>query len=116
MVASLAAACVDMLGRLQSRVYRIKAEEEAKAAAVAPEEEAEAEDDEEGEEEDESSEYTSDDSEYEALGSSRPLAKPVFVPRMNRESLAEKEALEREDEEAAEREKMRLEQRKVGHV
>lgn len=53
-----------------------------------------------------------DDDSQDGFIGHRPLAKPVFVPRVSRETLTEREALEREEEEAAEKERVRLEQRK----
>jgi microfibrillar-associated protein 1 len=69
--------------------------------------------------EEESSEYETDseeddsDDETNHFNGHRPLAKPVFVPRTNRETLEERRALEKEAEEEAERQRVRLEQRKL---
>jgi microfibrillar-associated protein 1 len=68
------------------------------------------------EEEVESSEYETDSDEDDSdddFGGHKPLAKPVFVPRTNRETLAERTALEKEAEEEAERQRLRVEQRKL---
>lgn len=87
---------------------RLQEEERAAAAAAAAGGEGPQSEEESGSEYETEEESDSDD---EYLGH-RPLAKPVFVPRVSRETLAEREALEREEEEAAERERVRLEQRK----
>ncbi len=42
----------------------------------------------------------------------RRILKPVFVPKQARETIAEREALEKEEEELAEKEKLRLTERK----
>jgi microfibrillar-associated protein 1 len=72
----------------------------------------------EKEEEEGSSEYETDSEEEDSdedggFGGHRPLAKPVFVPRSNRETIAERTALEKEAEEEAEKQRLRLEQRKL---
>lgn len=65
------------------------------------------------EKESSSEEYTSEESDDEdEYGFHRPLAKPVFVPRVDRETIAEREAVEREVAEECERQRARLEQRK----
>eukprot|EP00899_Mesostigma_viride_P025800 jgi/Mesvir1/6404/Mv19499-RA.1 len=69
---------------------------------------AEAEELEEEEEEEEESEYETD-SEDEG---GRALVKPVFVPKKERETVAERQALEREEEMRKEAERIRLEERK----
>ncbi|CAK0784323.1 hypothetical protein CVIRNUC_007527 [Coccomyxa viridis] len=69
---------------------------------------APAEDDEE--EEEEESEYETD-SEEEGFG--RALLKPVFVPKAERDTIKEREALEAEEAAAAEAERLRLEARKL---
>jgi microfibrillar-associated protein 1 len=88
---------------------RLRAREEAAASVAAAQPGGE----DEGEEEEESSgsEYETDDS-GGGLGH-RPLAKPVFVPRVSRETIAEREALAAEDAAAAERDRLRLDQRKA---
>jgi microfibrillar-associated protein 1 len=60
-----------------------------------------------------SEEDDSDDDDNNHIGGHRPLAKPVFVPRTNRETIAERTALEKEAEEETERQRLRLEQRKL---
>lgn len=60
---------------------------------------------EEEEEDEEESEYETD-SEDEQFG--RQMLKPIFVPKNARETIAEREALEKEEEEAMEREKVCL--------
>ncbi|CAL8469211.1 g8752 [Coccomyxa elongata] len=67
-------------------------------------------DEEEEEDEEEESEYETD-SEDEGFG--RAMLKPVFVPKAERDTIAEREAMEREEEEALERERQRLEARKL---
>lgn len=65
---------------------------------------------EEEEEEEEESEYESE-SDDDAGG--RRLIKPVFVPKTERDTIAEREELEREEAAAREKEKQRLEERKL---
>jgi len=65
---------------------------------------------EEEEEEDDDSEYETD-SEDEVVG--RRLLKPIFVPKQARETIAERDAVEKQENEAVEREKKRLDERKV---
>lgn len=82
-----------------------RAREQQEAQAGADEEE------EEEEEEEESSEYETDsDDDYYG---SRRLLKPVFVKKEERETIAERERLEKEEELMFEKEKKRLEERKV---
>ncbi|GAB4819558.1 hypothetical protein N2152v2_006604 [Parachlorella kessleri] len=88
--------------RQQQELTQFQQQQEAAGDAVEEEEESEEEDD---------SEYTTDDSEDEALGG-RQLMKPVFVPKTDRETIQEREMLEKEEEQRAQQEKMRLEQRK----
>ncbi|KAJ3043313.1 Microfibrillar-associated protein 1 [Rhizophlyctis rosea] len=94
-------------GRLRRKVLeRRRAEEEA---ILAQEQEAAKQEEDVKEEEEDSDEYTSEyttDSEEEA-GPLRTLAKPVFVPKQHRETIFEKERLEKEAEEA---EQKRLQQ------
>jgi len=97
---------------------RLQEEERAAAAAAATAAAKKLENGEQSNEE-ESSEYETDsdeddsDDETNHFNGHRPLAKPVFVPRSNRETLEEKLALEKEAEEEAERQRLRLEQRKL---
>mmetsp|Transcript_17478 Transcript_17478/g.37773 ORF Transcript_17478/g.37773 Transcript_17478/m.37773 type:complete len:486 (-) Transcript_17478:38-1495(-) len=86
---------------VRERLLQQRKEEEAAVAAQQEEEEEE--------EEEDSSEYETD-SEDEAYG--RRLLKPVFVPKESRETIAEREKLEEEEQLAAEKEKKRLEERK----
>lgn len=87
---------------------RLLEEERATAATAA------AAGEEEEQQEEESSEYETDDSEEDGVGyfGHKPLAKPVFVPRTDRETIAERDALERQLELEAEQQRLRLEQRK----
>lgn len=57
----------------------------------------------EEEEEEEESEYETD-SDDEQMG--RQMLKPVFVTKKERETIAEREALEKEEQEAMQREKV----------
>ena len=59
-------------------------------------------------EEEEESEYETDSEEE-----SHQLLKPVFVPKQARDTIAEREAMKKEEEEKEEREKKRLEERKI---
>lgn len=68
------------------------------------------EEDEEPEEEDESSEYETD-SEEEQLGIA--MVKPVFIPKSQRDTIAERERMEAEELRLEEMEKKRLEERKI---
>lgn len=58
----------------------------------------------ESEEEEEESEYETD-SDDEQMG--RQMLKPVFVTKKERETIAEREALEKEEQDAMQREKVR---------
>eukprot|EP00455_Lapot_gusevi_P002415 TRINITY_DN10962_c0_g2_i6.p1 TRINITY_DN10962_c0_g2~~TRINITY_DN10962_c0_g2_i6.p1 ORF type:complete len:426 (-),score=144.79 TRINITY_DN10962_c0_g2_i6:75-1352(-) len=97
----------DRRARLRER-YRLKKEQEERA------EEASMQDEGEGDEEGEVSEYEevtdSEDEEMDANG--RPLFKPIFVPKKERETIEERERLEAADVELAELEKERLKERK----
>ena len=74
------------------RLKKIKPEEEEVLAAAASEEE----------ESESESEYETD-SDEEQMG--RQMLKPVFVTKKERETIAEREALEREEQEAMQKEK-----------
>lgn len=90
--------------RERLRLQQQKQEQELQAQQGAEEEE----------EEEEESEYTtdSDDDEDDGPGGRR-LIKPVFVPKGDRETLAERDALDQEEEQVAEAEKQRAQQRKL---
>lgn len=94
---------------LEERRRRIKEKsrlrEQEEAALPAEEEEEEAE-----EEEEEESEYETD-SEEEMMGIT--MVKPIFVPKSERETIAERERLEAEERALEEKEKRKLEERKV---
>ncbi|KAJ9559100.1 hypothetical protein OSB04_013714 [Centaurea solstitialis] len=77
--------------------------EQEEAAAMIPEEEEE-------EEEEESSEYETD-SEEEQMGMA--MVKPVFVPKSERDTIAEREKIEAEERAIEELMKRRVEERKV---
>nr|CAD1819748.1 unnamed protein product [Ananas comosus var. bracteatus] len=96
--------------RRRIREKLLRREQEEAAAALLPEEEEEDEAAEEEEEEEEESEYETD-SEEEQLGPA--LVKPVFVPRSQRDTIAERERVEEEERRFEERVKRRLEERKV---
>lgn len=84
---------LDILLPLGCRLRQRKAEEQEVLPAAELEEE---------EEEEEESEYETD-SDEEQIG--RQMLKPVFVTKKERETIAEREALEREELEAMKREK-----------
>ncbi|KAG2488247.1 hypothetical protein HYH03_013237 [Edaphochlamys debaryana] len=88
---------------VRERLLQQQREEEERRKAAAAEEE------EEEEEEEESSEYETDD---EDDGPGGRLLKPVFVPKHARDTVAEKAAMEAEEEDAYRRDKQRLESRK----
>ncbi|KAK9864841.1 hypothetical protein WJX84_011330 [Apatococcus fuscideae] len=88
--------------RRQAVRDRLRKQQEAQPAA-AEELEEEEEDEEEG-----SSEYETDSEEEYG----RQMLKPVFVPKTNRETIEERDALEKEEAEAAIKQKLRLEDRK----
>ena len=88
--------------RLREKLLQRQQEE----AAILPEEE----EDEVEEEEEEESEYETD-SEDELTGPA--LVKPVFVPKSERDTIAERERLEAEEQALEELLKRRLEERKV---
>ncbi|KAI9013262.1 splicing factor, Prp19-binding domain-containing protein [Gaertneriomyces semiglobifer] len=83
----------------EQTLQRRKEEEQALSAAVEAEEQSE-----------ESSEYTSDSEDDEIP--TRQLLKPVFKPKQRRETILEKERLEKEAQEAEERKLQELEERK----
>ena len=83
----------------------LKAQEEAEKARSVQED---TEEEEESEEED-SSEYETDSEEEQQT---RKLLKPVFIPRAHRETILEKERLEKEAEEAEKKRLQALEERK----
>eukprot|EP00741_Cyanophora_paradoxa_P010792 tig00020539_g10434.t1 len=66
----------------------------------------------EDEEEEEEEEYEEEEEEEEEFNF-RPLLKPVFVPKVARETVAERERLEKEEEEKAEEEKKKRDARKM---
>lgn len=93
--------------RIREKLLQRRQEEEKQLAPI----EEEDEEAEEEEEEESESEYETDDEE-EGLNQ-RPLAKPVFVPKKERETIAERERLEAEEQALEEAVKRRLEERKV---
>jgi len=72
----------------------------------------ESEDEEDGEDEEEEEEEEDEDEEEEEEEDFRPLARPVFVPRSDRDTLTERDLLLQEEEEEERRIRARLEQRK----
>lgn len=94
--------------RIRERLLQRRQEEERELAPVEEEDEEEeaAESDEEG-----SSEYETDSDEDEF--GRRAMAKPVFVPKHERETIAERERLEAEERALEEAVKRRMEERKV---
>lgn len=77
---------------------------------LAPVEEEDEEEREEGEEEDED-EYETDEDEDELMGMA--MVKPVFVPKSERDTIAERERLEAEERALEEAVRRRMEERKV---
>ncbi|XP_010670028.2 uncharacterized protein LOC104887130 [Beta vulgaris subsp. vulgaris] len=93
--------------KIRERLLQRRQEEERQLAPI-EEEDEEAEDEEEEEEE---SEYETDSEEEEM--NRRAMAKPIFVPKQERETIAERERLEAEEQALEEAVKRRLEERKV---
>lgn len=91
---------------IRERLLQKRQEEERELAPLEEEEEEE-----EAAEEEESSEYETDEDEDEF--GTRAMAKPVFVPKQERETIAERERLEAEERALEEAVKRRLEERKV---
>ncbi|KAH7569315.1 hypothetical protein ACOSP7_012689 [Xanthoceras sorbifolium] len=94
---------------LEERRRRIRAkllQREQEEAALLPEEEEEAME----EEEEEESEYETDSEEEQT---SIAMLKPVFVPKSERDTIAERDRLEAEERALEELEKRKLEERKV---
>ncbi|KAJ8433866.1 hypothetical protein Cgig2_032077 [Carnegiea gigantea] len=91
---------------IRERLLQKREEEERELAPLEEEEEEE-----EVAEEEESSEYETDEDEDEF--GTRAMAKPVFVPKQERETIAERERLEAEERALEEAVKRRLEERKV---
>lgn len=85
-------------------------DEKGKGAEEANITESEDEDDEDEDEEEEEDDEDEDDEEDDE--DFRPLARPVFVPRSDRDTLAERDLLLQEEEEEERRIQARLEQRK----
>ncbi|XP_057541110.1 uncharacterized protein LOC130818874 [Amaranthus tricolor] len=94
--------------RIKEKLLQRRQEEERELAPV-EEEDEEAEEEEESEEEE--SEYETDSEEEEM--NRRALAKPIFVPKQERETIAERERLELEEQALEEAVKRRLEERKL---
>ncbi|XP_021720669.1 microfibrillar-associated protein 1-like [Chenopodium quinoa] len=92
--------------KIRERLLQRRQEEEKQSAPI------EEEDDEaEEESEEEESEYETDSEEEEM--NQLKLAKPVFVPKQERETIAERERVEAEEQALEEAVKRRLEERKV---
>ncbi|KAK6921332.1 Micro-fibrillar-associated protein 1, C-terminal [Dillenia turbinata] len=91
--------------RIREKLLQRQQQEEEEAAALPEEEEEELED-----EEEEESEYETD-SEEELTGPA--MVKPVFVPKSERDTIAERERLEAEERALEELMKRRLDERKV---
>uniref|UniRef100_A0A5B7C622 Putative microfibrillar-associated protein 1-like n=1 Tax=Davidia involucrata TaxID=16924 RepID=A0A5B7C622_DAVIN len=96
----------DALEERRRRIREKMLQRQQEEAALLPEEEEE----EVEEEEEEESEYETD-SEEELTGIA--MVKPVFVPKSERDTIAERERLEEEDRALEELMKKRLEERKV---
>lgn len=96
----------DALEERRRRIREKLLQRQQEEAALLPEEEEE----EVEEEEEEESEYETD-SEEEMTGIA--MVKPVFVPKSERDTIAEREKLEAEERALEERMKRRLEERKV---
>ncbi|KAK7836479.1 uncharacterized protein LOC111995148 [Quercus suber] len=99
----------DALEERRRRIREKLLQREQEEAAILGEEEEEVEEEEE-EEEEEESEYETD-SEEEHMGIA--MVKPVFVPKSERDTIAERERLEAEERALEESKKKRLEERKV---
>ncbi|KAM0053300.1 putative microfibrillar-associated protein [Helianthus debilis subsp. tardiflorus] len=96
----------DALDERRRRIREKLLQREQEEAAMIPEEEEEDED----EDEEESSEYETD-SEEEQMGMA--MVKPVFVPKSERDTIAEREKIEAEEHAIEELMKRRAEERKV---
>lgn len=97
----------DALDERRRRIREKLLQREQEEAALIPEEEEE---EEEEDEEEESSEYETD-SEEEQMGMA--MVKPVFVPKSERDTIAEREKIEEEERAIEELMKRRVEERKV---
>ncbi|XP_039140760.1 LOW QUALITY PROTEIN: microfibrillar-associated protein 1-like [Dioscorea cayenensis subsp. rotundata] len=95
----------DALEERRRRIREKLLQREQEEAAILPEEEEEVE-----EEEEEESEYETD-SEEEQMGIA--MVKPVFTPKLQRDTIAERERLEEEERRLEELVKRRIEERKV---
>ncbi|XP_010260413.1 PREDICTED: microfibrillar-associated protein 1-like [Nelumbo nucifera] len=95
----------DALEERRRRIREKLLQKQHEEAALLPEEEEE-----EAEEEEEESEYETD-SEEELMGMA--MVKPVFVPKSERDTIAERERLEAEERALEESMKRKLEERKV---
>ncbi|XP_042485586.1 microfibrillar-associated protein 1-like [Macadamia integrifolia] len=96
----------DALEERRRRIREKLLQRQQEEAALLPEEEEE----EAEEEEEEESEYETD-SEEEMMGIA--MVKPVFVPKTERDTIAERERLEAEERALEERMKKKLEERKI---
>ncbi|XP_043701840.1 microfibrillar-associated protein 1-like [Telopea speciosissima] len=96
----------DALEERRRRIREKLLQRQQEEAALLPEEDEE----EAEEEEEEESEYETD-SEEEMMGIA--MVKPVFVPRTERDTIAERERLEEEERALEEKLKMKLEERKI---
>ena len=92
--------------RMLARRREILAAEEAELAAAEAEEEGE-----KAEEEEESSEYETDTDDEDEDGGPRVMLKPVFVNETERETIQERELLEREAELEREKREVRIKER-----
>ncbi|KAI9159993.1 hypothetical protein LWI28_004066 [Acer negundo] len=97
----------DALEERRRRIREKLLQREQEEVALLPEEEEEAVEEEEEEEE---SEYETDSEEEQT---DIAMLKPVFVPKSERETIAERERLEAEERFLEQLEKMKLEERKV---
>ncbi|KAJ3278366.1 Microfibrillar-associated protein 1, partial [Blyttiomyces sp. JEL0837] len=110
-------AMVERRRRLKELALKRREQEEREAEIAEQQQEEEGSEEEgeseEGSDDEDESEDTSDDSDEEVDNlPRRTLMKPVFVPRAHRETVLEKERLEKEAEEAEARKKQELEDRK----
>ncbi|XP_074281033.1 uncharacterized protein LOC141605977 [Silene latifolia] len=97
--------------RIRERLLKLRREEERELPTVDEEEDEDGVAAEEDEDSEEESEYETDSEEEEA--NRRAMAKPVFVPKQERETIAERERLEAEERALEEAVKRKIAERKA---